>query len=627
MLALERSDELQQELLLQPGCDSQRALPANDKVKMMAMVKSIWIMTKPLLLDHESGKRTRTLLVLMSVLIIVDNLIHLWFNYVHSDYTTAMHKQDIQAFHSGLAKYFAGILAILPIIGAKQYTEGWLGLEWRRYLMKALLGHYLSDVTFYRLTLTDSIDNPDQRICQDTYDFVTNCISLSIAFVDSGINLVCFISVLMSISPMLCFFLLSYALLGTIVSLSMFGKRLLALRQRILAQEATMRFGLVRVRENAESIAFYRGQGFEKELCEKSFKSLMETLYDKLRVSVGFHCFTNSYRMLTFVLPTLLVAPMYFDGEVQFGVITQTIFAFHHILNSLTVIVTNLEKISDLGAQAFRLHTLQAAFEKEAKHAEHKRRGLVSNDAIIELIEFNTQEVSPTHPVLHVENLTVDIPSAKIPRPLMEDLSFSLYPGNSLLVIGDSGVGKSSFLRAISGLWSDGQGTVKRCAVMECFFIPQYPYMCVGTLQQQVLYPYVQDSTISNDQVIAALKKAQLGNLTDRYRIDEEVGWAHTLSIGEQQRMGFARLFLRKRISLALLDESTSALDQENEERMYQTLQKHVPTFISIGHRSTIRRFHSHQLVLNSSPGGESSGNTRGSFGPLEDRVTAKTIS
>ena len=299
---------------------------------------------------------------------------------------------------------------------------------------------------------------------------------------------------------------------------------------------------------------------------------------------------TNFYEFLPFIIPALVVAPSIFSGELEVGKVTEAQGAFFRVFFSLNVIVSRFESFTNFGAGINRLYAFAEFLEEEENLVETVR----GTSQFLETSNNNTIEIEKDDRV-EFKKLTVKTPNLQ--QTLVEDLSLKLATGQGLLVVGPSGCGKSSLLRALAGLWSKGEGAIVRPSLEEILFLPQRPYMILGTLRDQLLYPHT-DAQTEDEKLKEVLKRVNLADLSDRFGgFDVEKDWTSVLSMGEQQRLSFARLLLSQP-GYAILDEATSALDVDNEEQLYKQLQQTNTTYISVGHRPTLTKYHQTVLKL-----------------------------
>jgi len=524
--------------------------------------------------------------------------------------TNAMAYHDEVGFYAVLRMIVFACCAYLPLSCTQQALSGAFALEWRRKITGHLMSKYINNGQVYYRMKSDApdIDNPDQRIGQDVAEFTLSVVVVLMTSVSSVMQMAVMSGVLISISTNLFLYLLLGSLFSTVLFLKVFGSRLMRLTRAVLAQEATFRFSLIRIREHAESIAFYQGASFELMRCSQIFCRLMSTQYQKLAVQVAF---TGGHKaVITFAnfVPTLLIGPQIFRGESDLGTIGQTNILFGVLLASMTTLVTQLNTIANLGAQSVRIDQLrQTLAELDDAGAIGNSRGCITlhefgdggdSSASLERNSSVSFENGSNVKVvrLQVENVTLQPPSCAMPT--VSNLSLALYEGESMLVCGESGIGKSSLLRAIGGLWAGGQGTITRSATRRCFFVPQDPYLCLGSLRENAEYPGRGDIVRTDADIEEALNAVNLGYLASRHGLDTDVDFESVLSGGEKQRLGFVRLLLRQKLEFAILDEATSALDSDNEDLVYQLLCKRVQCYASVGHRTTLEKFHSHKLLL-----------------------------
>ncbi|WP_081887711.1 ABC transporter ATP-binding protein/permease [Verrucomicrobium sp. BvORR034] len=547
-------------------------------------LRQFWIITKAFF-GSKSRRKARGFLAVLLTLSLAVGGVQVLMSYAGRDFMNDIARKDGVAYWRSLGWYLATFALAVPIGTYYRWTEERLALLWREWLTQHLIKRYFNNRAYYRLRSSPNVDNPDQRISEDVRNFTVSTLSFLLILLNSLVTLIAFTGVLWTISGTLVTILFAYAAVGTLASI-LIGRPLVRLSFMQYQKEADLRYGLVRVRDNAESIAFYRGEKREHlDLIERLARVVVNTRNTIFwNRNLGF--FTNTFNYASLVLPLVIVAPMYIRGQVEFGVITQASGAFAQVLAAVTLIVTQFGVLSAYLAGVQRLAGLW--------------ENLDEHDAEEERIEKEAQlEVEDDSRLVKLEDVTVRTPNGD--RDLVTDLSFVLKRKQSLLIMGDSGTGKSSVLRTIAGLWSSGSGSLERPALNDLMFLPQRPYMIQGTLRDQLLYPYPQLG-LSDEEISAVMEKVNLSDIFARVDNDLNriVDWTNVLSIGEQQRVAFARLFLR-RPKFAFLDEATSALDEDNQEHLYELLRKSGIAYISVGHRNTLIRHHDHMLHLDPS--------------------------
>ncbi|KAK6229033.1 hypothetical protein SCA6_017984, partial [Theobroma cacao] len=582
------------------------------------------------------------------------------FNFLGRDFYNALANKDEEQFTKQLVYYLCGFAGGIPFFVLRDYAREILSLRWRSWMTSYYMQRYLSDRTFYKIQSQSIIDNPDQRIVDDLSSFTSTALAFSLTLFNAAVDLISFSNILYAIYPPLFVVLLLYSIGGTAISVFL-GKGLVNLNFFQEKKEADFRYGLVRVRENAESIAFYGGEDNELQLLLQRFTSAFENLTQLLISSRNLEFFTNGYRYLIQILPAAVVAPMYFSGKIEFGVINQSVSAFNHILGDFSLIVYQFQAISAFSAVIDRLGEFDDVLDSSRSNSPSDPMEQINLTYSYvkgsQVLDSNGSVPANTSlRLLDVENLTLKTP--KNNSTLVKDLSLVINEKDHLLVMGPSGSGKTSLLRALAGLWSTGKGkitfyvedggdvlppTSSDVASLEVnsaninkefgrpinsnsrsvFFLPQRPYMVLGTLRQQLLYPTWAEQAIltsddtkpagslpfltrapnsenvgancsmpipTTDDLTQILEDVRLGYILSRFKgLDSVYEWSSVLSLGEQQRLAFARLLLSKP-KLVLLDESTSALDEINE----------FEYFYIINSGFTGSKFDQYQLIVGS---------------------------
>ncbi|MGB3532428.1 MAG: ABC transporter ATP-binding protein/permease [Microcoleaceae cyanobacterium] len=492
--------------------------------------------------------------------------------------TSALVAQDTQRFQQSLVIFIGVILIGTLCAGLKVYCQAKLSLYWRRWLTHYFLNHYLENATFYFISENSDLDNPDQRISEDIKTFTQQFVIFFSILLDSSLQMIAFTGTLWVLSKFLMIFLVSYSIIGTLFATLFFGRVLVGINYQQLKKEANLRYGLIHIREQAESIAFYQGQNQEMNQVWNKFIQVFINFKHLIRWQLYLGIFQNSYQYLTFIVPGLILAPQIMSGEMEVGVVTQAGTAFKTILIALTLMIAQLDKLSILAATINRLDKL--------KQTIAMINTLNSKETTIEIIESSQ---------LACQNLSLKTPDER--RTIIKNLSFSVSPHNNLLIIGESGIGKSSLLRAIAGLSKSGSGVIFRPKREEILFLPQRPYVFESSLRHQLLYPQT-EVNIDDNKLYDILQKVNLLNLVEKLEdLDKIADWSRILSMGEQQRLAFARLFIYQP-SYAILDEATSALDVKNEELLYQQLKALNITYVSVSHRMNLLKYHKEILKL-----------------------------
>ncbi|CAE7561009.1 unnamed protein product [Symbiodinium natans] len=428
------------------------------------------------------------------------------------------------------------------------------------------------------------------------------------------------------------------ALSTEFVSLVFFAAPLMKIQRRVLAvEEPQGREGGAFVAKQtsahdgyaAESVAFFRGYRYERECSEAVLDHVIWSSYKFAGIEMIYKMLTGVVQAGFSLMPMLIVAPLYFEDKVSFGTINQSQLLFQTLLSGMMDLGKELNDIAKLGAESIRVKELWEALEsiekdEVTKTQSHDKDDIASTTAgssddvsgnesvsnsdverpvdsggeVLEELELHEHDPESTNVRLQLANVTLYAPLSS--SPLISNLTLTLKQGQSLLIEGPSGSGKSSLLRAIAGLCHRGFGAIHRAPIGRCFFLPQTPYLCIGSLRDNVLYPNMRrDREVPNERIQSIMRDLGIDHLIERHGLDERLDFQGILSGGEKQRLSFARLLLQPNVQLALLDEATSALDEENERIAYNLLRDHVQCFVSVGHRPCLARSHSLRLHLN----------------------------
>jgi len=532
--------------------------------------------------------------------VIALNLITVWlnvrFNYWNNDFYNALQQYDWPEFWRQFAIFGALALAFIVVGVYSSYLRGILHIRWRRWLTERFLRNWLEDQAYYRMQLNQATtDNPDQRISDDLNRFASISLTLSLGLLSSFVTLVSFLSILWTLSGALTiplggrasidipgymvFAALIYAVAGTMLT-RWIGYPLIRLNFDQQRYEADFRFSMVRLRENAENVAFYGGEAREFDTFQTRFVRVVANWWGIIKRRKKLTWFTYGYDQVAIVFPFLVAAPRYFDKVIQLGGLMQIASAFRQVQESLSFIISSYTEIAEYQSVVQRLAGFREKMNEIA--AEQQR------PQAIEIVRDGTG--------VAVDALDLNLPDGRSLRP---DITLAATPGKSLLITGASGAGKSTLLRAIAGLWPFGRGRI-RVGDGGCLFLPQRPYLPLGTLADALVYPR-SAAELPRDNLAEALRTVGLPELVDR--LEEEANWAQRLSIGEQQRLAFARVLLA-RPEIVFLDEATSALDEAAEVSLYRLLREAPwkPTIVSVGHHGTLRRFHDAVVDLARSP-------------------------
>ncbi|MGF1460297.1 MAG: ABC transporter ATP-binding protein/permease [Leptolyngbyaceae cyanobacterium] len=571
--------------------------------------RRFWAIAKAYWFGDEKWK-ARGLLLLIIVLLLGYTGLSVVLNSQRGELISALSAKDEGRFWQTVVVFVGVLVVYAPLLAGYTYLRDRLGLAWRRWLTTQFVDRYFRDRAFYRINqFAPDLDNPDQRIAEDAKSFTQESLTLVLVVASSVLEIIAFSGVLWGISQELVIFLVGYAIVGTLLTVGVFGKPLVRLNFEQLKREADFRFGLVRVREHAEAIAFYQGESQEASQVKGRFMAAFDNYKRLLSWELGLNGLTNAYEFIPFVLPALVVAPAVFSGDLEVGKVSEAQGAFIRVFFSLNVIVARFQSLTAFGAGIDRLYEFADALghvtidDSETVEEESPDSTAPSEQPTDAPAAEVSPEVAVAEPVilqevaphLSLHHLTLQTPNYQ--RVLIDDLTLNIEPESSLLIAGPSGCGKSSLLRAIAGLWDSGKGLIQRPKLEQLLFLPQKPYMILGSLRDQLLYPYPA-AEFDDEALQQALVAVNLPDLAERFGgFVAQEDWGDVLSLGEQQRLSFARVILHQP-DYAILDEATSALDTQNEQQLYTVLAATGTTYISVGHHESLEAHHEQLLRL-----------------------------
>lgn len=555
----------------------------NDAVRGQ-FFRKVWAMTTPYWRSEEKGKAW-TLLIAVIALTLFSVAISVWINSWYKDFYNALQRKDEAAFWQ-LILYFCGI-ATVAILGAvyRLYLTQMLTIRWRAWLTEKHFKRWLDHKNYYQLEQGGYTDNPDQRISEDLNTYTANTLSLGLGLLRTIVSLVSFSIILWGVSGSIEVFgieipgymfwcALLYAAVGSWLT-HLIGRRLIGLNNKQQRFEADLRFSMVRVRENAESIALYNGEPNENRRLSNRFGLVWHNFWDIMRVSKRLTFFTSGYGQIAIIFPFVVAAPRYLSGKIELGELMQINSAFGNVQENFSWFITAYSDLAAWRATCDRLLSF--------------RQAMSDNEQRTPAIDVQNQGSD-----LQVHNLGLDLADG---RHLLTDADMTVEPGERVMLSGRSGSGKSTLLRAMGHLWPAGHGNI-RLPAARYLFLPQKPYLPIGTLREALSYPQPGD-TYAPERYAQVLETCRLPHLIGR--LDEANHWQRMLSPGEQQRLAFARALLYSPQWL-YMDEATSAMDEEDEATLYQALIDEIPglSIVSVGHRSSLKRFHPRHVRIDS---------------------------
>jgi len=556
-------------------------------------LRDFWLVAKPYWNSEERwvGRGLLAVLIALSLAMVYLNV---QFNEWRNDFYNAIQEYDADAFKYQILK-FSGLAAIYIAMAVYQYyLNQMLQLRWRRWLTERYLRLWSENRAFYALqTFEPQTDNPDQRIADDLRLFVGQSLSLTLGLLSSVVNLGSFLGILWTLSGPLSFsafgaeiyipgymvwVALAYAIVATWLT-HVIGRPLIRINFEQQQREADFRYAAIRFRENSEQIAFSHGEAEERAILSRRFVRVLNNWWRLMRRQKKLIWFTSGYEQIAIIFPYVVVAPRYFSREIQLGGLMQTASAFDEVRTSLSFIINSYSDIAQWKAVIDRLR----GFERGVAHAG---RRMTSDSGIAIVADSGVGGVT-------LDGIDIDLPSG---QRLLTGARAELRAGDRVLLTGPSGSGKSTLFRAIGGLWPFGRGRIHADTKRRMMFLPQKPYLPLGSLRNALLYPGA-GNHVGDAAIVDALRDCGLPHLVDR--LDEKRAWSQELSPGEQQRIAFARVLIQKP-DILFLDEATAALDDPTEARLYGLLQERMghALIVSIAHRPSLAAFHTRRLAV-----------------------------
>ena len=558
---------------------------------LLRYTRRAWALAGPYWSSEERW-RARMLLAACVALTLAMVFLTVLYNDWNRLFFEAIQNKDFESFGPLLLRFV--VLAGLFIVGAvaRRYLMLMLQMRWRIWLTRQFLTRWFDNNAYYRLEVANGrADNPDQRIAEDLRMFAFNTLDLAFGFLSSAVTLVSFVSILWVISGPLAvtvgdfsfeipgymvWVALVYAVAGSVLT-HLVGRPLIPLNFEQQRVEADLRFGLIRLRENAEGVALYRGEDTERQDVESRIERIRANWWQLMRYTKNLTLLTTAYDQLAGIFPILVAAPRYFSGAISLGVLTQIGNAFGQVQGSLSWFVESYGSLASWKATVDRLLTFQEAMDAVAPRTSQPRISVTRNGT--------------SH--LSTDGLELRLPDGRV---IVPDMNLSVVPGERVLISGPTGAGKSTLFRALAGIWPFGHGQVHIPEDANLLFLPQRPYLPIASLRAAATYPASADS-VEDAAIREALVAVGLGAFADR--LDDVDNWSLQMSGGEQQRLAIARAILQ-RPDWLFLDEATAALDEASEHQLYTLLSHRLPdsAIVSIAHRSGVAEFHSRHVHL-----------------------------
>ena len=575
---------------------SLKPVPAPDDAPFEIRPTTAWGLIKPYWVSEE-WKLAWALLVAIVAMNLILVGFNVWFNQWYAKFYNALQTKDMPQFAHLLLQFTLLAFVFVALAVYRVYLRQMLEFRWRQWLTHRFLRAWLGERAFYRIERDRLADNPDQRISDDLQSFATNTLSLSLGFLSNIVTLFSFVTILWTVAGPLTLKLgganwtipgymvwaaCLYAIGGSYLIYRV-GHPLVSITYQQQRVEADFRFGLIRVRENAEQIAFYDGMRAENANAQGIFARIRDNWSLIMKYTRRLNFASNFYGQAALIFPLVLAAPRYFAGAFAFGVLMQIQNAFNTVSDSFSWFINNYSSLVEWRATVNRLR--EFARVVQSTHLRESVSPATEHGGIN--LHYVDAESLATH------DLRLALPNG---TPLADIADITVKPGARWLVRGPSGCGKSTLLRAFAGLWPFGDGSIDAPVGARTMFVPQQGYLPIGALKAALAYPSAADA-FSDEACREALRAARLDTYGDR--LSETAHWTRVLSPGEQQRLACARILLHKPDFL-FLDEATSALDTANEANVYRLLMERLPNMaiVSVAHRESLTALHEHVLDI-----------------------------
>lgn len=511
----------------------------------------------------------------------LDILFSEWYNAIYS----ALQAMKINVFWQQMIVF--SLLASVHVLNVlfTYYISQRFKIQWRTWLNKHYLDKWLANQAYYKTQYgLTQLENPDQRIQQDIESYINSTLSFATGVISSTVSLVAFTAILWNLSGpmeimgyqiphMMVFLVFIYVLITSVMAFRI-GRPLIKLNFANEKLNANYRYSLIRLKEYAESIAFYRGEKMEQHLLLKQFNKIISNIWQLVYRTLKLSGFNLVVSQVSVIFPLIIQATRYFSQQITLGDLMQTAQAFGTVQSSLSFYRNSYDEFAAYRAVLDRLTGFHSIIHSATQPLQ--------------------TQIQQSEGDVIFKALTIKTPDNKV---LIKNLNLHLTQGTSLLIQGNSGAGKTTLLRTIAGLWPYSEGTII-CPQQQALFLSQKPYLPQGRLLDALFYPSLANEKVDLGEIQQIIQQVQLGHLTDK--LEQENDWTRVLSLGEQQRLAFARLLLHKPL-VAFLDEATASMDEGLEDAMYRLLKTSLPntTIISVGHRSTLLQHHHLHLKLN----------------------------